>query len=103
MLEIALPKAGLLTPFENKRVENPIMGTFANSSDPDEKAQYVAFHQGLHCLSRQNRSSVHLRPMEFCIKLHTIKSGLSMVYIEGSHVIIYQNILNLSSSTFVCY
>ena len=24
--------------------------------DPDEMPQYVAFHQGLHCLLRQNRS-----------------------------------------------
>ena len=26
------------------------MGNFANSEDPDEMQQNVAFHQGLHCL-----------------------------------------------------
>ena len=31
------------------------------------------------------------RPMEFSIKLHTVKSGWSIVYIEGSHVIISKN------------
>ena len=33
---------------------NPIMGTLSNSEDPDDNA---AFHEGLHCLLRQNRSS----------------------------------------------
>ena len=28
------------------------------------------------------------RPMEFSIKLHTIKSGWSIVYTDGTHVII---------------
>ena len=32
------------------------MGTLANSEDPDEMP-HVAFHLGLHCLLRQNRSS----------------------------------------------
>ena len=30
------------------------MGTFANSEDPDEMPDNVAFHQGLHCLLTQN-------------------------------------------------
>ena len=30
------------------------MGTLANSEDPDEMPQNVAFHQGLHGLLRQN-------------------------------------------------
>ena len=34
--------------------------------------------------------------MEFSIKLHTIKSKWSIVYIEGSRVIISKNILFLS-------
>ena len=33
------------------------MGTLANSEDPDEMPHNVAFHQDLHCLLRQNRSS----------------------------------------------
>ena len=30
---------------------------FTNSEDPDEMPHHVAFHQGLHCLLRQKRSS----------------------------------------------
>ena len=30
------------------------MGAMANSEDPDEMPHKVAFHQGLHCLPRQN-------------------------------------------------
>ena len=33
------------------------MVNFANSEDPDEMPHNAAFHQGLHCLPRQNRSS----------------------------------------------
>ena len=33
------------------------MGTLANSDDPDEIPHNAAFHQGLHCLLSQNRSS----------------------------------------------
>ena len=33
------------------------MGTLTNSLDPDEMPHNAAFHQGLHCLLRQNRSS----------------------------------------------
>ena len=33
------------------------MGTFANSEDPDEMPHFAAFHQGQHCLFRQNCSS----------------------------------------------
>ena len=33
------------------------MGTLANSEDPDEMPQNAAFHQGVHCLLRQNQSS----------------------------------------------
>ena len=32
------------------------MHTLANSEDPDEMTHYVAFHQGLYCLLRNNRS-----------------------------------------------
>ena len=32
------------------------MGAMANSDDPDERAHSAAFHQGLHCLLRQNQS-----------------------------------------------
>ena len=30
--------------------KKPLMGTFANSEDPDGMLQNVTFHQGLHCL-----------------------------------------------------
>ena len=33
------------------------MGTLANSEDSDVMFQKSAFHQGLHCFLRQNRSS----------------------------------------------
>ena len=33
------------------------MGTLAKIEDPDEMLHKVAFHQGLHCLLIQNRSS----------------------------------------------
>ena len=33
------------------------MGTMVNSEDSDEMLHKVAFHQGLHCLLRQNQSS----------------------------------------------
>ena len=33
------------------------MGTLANSEDTDEMLHNAVFHQGLHCLSSQNRSS----------------------------------------------
>ena len=38
------------------RIRNPKTGDSANSEDPDEMPHYVAFHQGLHCLLRQNQS-----------------------------------------------
>ena len=33
------------------------MSTFANSEDPDEMLHNAAFHQGLHCFLKLNRSS----------------------------------------------
>ena len=35
---------------------NPIMGTLANSEDPDEMPHIAAVRQSLHCLLRQNLS-----------------------------------------------
>ena len=43
------------------------MGTLANSEDPDEMPHNVAFHQGLHCLLRQNLSSVQEIQYSFLI------------------------------------
>ena len=34
--------------------ESPERGTLAKNTDPDENLIYVVFHQGLHCLLRQN-------------------------------------------------
>ena len=39
------------------QIRNPQTGTLANSGNADEMPYYVAFHQGLHCLVRQNLSS----------------------------------------------
>ena len=33
------------------------MGTLANIVDPDEMMHYTTFHQDLHCLQSQTRSS----------------------------------------------
>ena len=38
-------------------VQKPLTGTLAKSEDPDEMLHIAAFHLGLHCLLRQNRSS----------------------------------------------
>ena len=40
------PRGGSRTFFSSKSK----MGTLANSEDPDEMRQNVAFHLGLHCL-----------------------------------------------------
>ena len=39
------------------RTGNPLLGTLANSEDPDEMLHNLAFHVGQHCLLRQNQSS----------------------------------------------
>ena len=39
------------------KTRNPIIGTLANDEDPVEMQHDAAFHQGLHSLLRQNRSS----------------------------------------------
>ena len=38
--------------------ETPQMGTLANPEDLDKMPHNAAFHQALHCLLRQNQSSV---------------------------------------------
>ena len=43
--------SGDINPLENG---NPLMGTLANSDDPDEMPHKAVFHQGLHGLLRQN-------------------------------------------------
>ena len=48
---------------------------------------------GLHCLPMSLKKSLGLNmltlcvPIEFSIKFDTVKSGWSIVYIEGSHVL----------------
>ena len=57
-----LRQVGLFVVFNPLRTGNPIMGSMANSEDPggmthyatDEMPHNAAFHQGLHCLLRQN-------------------------------------------------
>ena len=45
--------ANMFNPFKSGNSET---GIFANSEDPDEMPQNVAFHQGLHYLLRQIHS-----------------------------------------------
>ena len=50
-----IPKKGCESPEINHLyTEKVLMGTLTNSDDPDEMPHYAAFHQGLHCLLRQN-------------------------------------------------
>ena len=51
------PKKYRLCKFNPFGNVNPLTGTIANSEDPDEMQHNAAFHQGLHCLLRQNQSS----------------------------------------------
>ena len=41
-----------------KKDQKPLTRYLTNSEDPDEVQHNAAFHQGLHCLLRQNRSSL---------------------------------------------
>ena len=52
-----LSSAQLNGSFNHLKTRNPKMGTSAISEDPDEMPHNAAFHQGLHCLLRQNQSS----------------------------------------------
>ena len=45
------------------------MCTWTNSEDPDEMPHYVAFHQGLHCLIRQQQYSE--KDIQFYLKIIT--------------------------------
>ena len=44
------------TMFTHFRWETPKWSTFAHREDPDEMSHNATFHQGLHCLLRQNLS-----------------------------------------------
>ena len=46
-----------LLPIDYPILTYPLMGTFANSKDPDEMSLNTSFHQDLHCLLRHNQSS----------------------------------------------
>ena len=50
------------------------MGTLANSEDPDEMPHNVAFHQGLHCLLRQNQSSE--KEMQYFLEIITCDTSI---------------------------
>ena len=43
-------KKGIIFPVNPLYTGKPLMGTFANSEDPDEMQHDAAFHQGLHSL-----------------------------------------------------
>ena len=50
-------------------IDHEIISTvnLANSEDTDDMPHYAAFHQGLHCLLRQNRSSE--KEIKFILKI----------------------------------
>ena len=43
--------------FNPLKTRNPKTGTLASCEDQDEMPHIATFHQGLHCLLRQNQSS----------------------------------------------
>ena len=60
------------------------MSTLANGEDPDEMPHDSAFHQGLHCLLRQNLSS----EKETQFYLETITYALSMYTMDYPEFIV---------------
>ena len=42
---------------------NPLMGTLANSEEPDQMQHYAAFHQGLHCLYLQRQKYIIIKKL----------------------------------------
>ena len=75
------------------------MGTFASSEDPDEMPKNLAFHQGLHCLPRQNLWHF-IRVCTVCQdKIFGISSGSalfattkSLAFHQGLHCLPRQNL-----------
>ena len=64
------------------------------------KALYKPKKTNLHLLPFfQNAKLTLLRPMEFSVKFDTVKSGLSITYIEGSQVMCSKQIAILSLKT----
>ena len=57
------------------------MDTFTNSEDPDEMPHYAAFHQGLHCLLRQNQSSG--KEIQHCLEIVNCDS-LILAWVQSS-------------------
>ena len=53
------------------------MGILTNSEDPDEMLHNVAFHQGLHCLLRQNQSSE--KEIEYFLQIITCGPSLYLM------------------------
>ena len=51
-----------------------IPGTLENSEDPDEMPHNAAFHQGIHCLLRQNRYSE--KEIHFCLEIKICESSI---------------------------
>ena len=52
-----MPNSGNPGNFNPLKTRNPLTGTLIDSDDPVEMLHVAAFYLGLHCLSRQNRSS----------------------------------------------
>ena len=71
-----------------------LIGTLANSEDPDEMTNKVAFHQSLHCLLRQKQSSgieIHNFIEIFDQLLLEIQNGQFHTYCFNIYGIIYKN------------
>ena len=54
------------------------MSTLENSEDPDEMPHHAAFHQGLHCLLRQNRFSE--KEIQFYLEITCIPVNPLYIY-----------------------
>ena len=50
------------------------MGTLTNNEDPDEMPHNVAFHQGLHCLLRQNQTSA--KEIKYILEIITCEPSI---------------------------
>ena len=63
------------------------------SEDPDEMPHYAAFHQGLHCLLRQNRSS-----QNNTMNSEIISCDPSMYTMDHPYLIVYEPVHEISNN-----
>ena len=73
-----------------------LMCTVANFEDPDEMPHKAAFHQGLHCLLRQNRVSVkemqfYMEIIKFDFSIYSLDHPKFTVSNRGETPLVYTN------------